>query len=284
MINEVIISRLDEIIGDYNTPFFNYLLYSYDLSLNECEVIINDLKDDISSNKVLSDNIVLTLENCFRERIVKNRKDKKIQYLVDLVDENGEFYIKYLKRYNLSDEDTDMVLKKVAERITDEDIDWFEIERYVEYYFSNSRKQASYIGDLNSIVGRNYDTLIIKNAKSKYPILTERDIVQIIFDIHADIIDAYNFTLPIKDEFLKRCMHKSEAKKAEAFENLNELVEGKGDSFNMLAKSKNLSMDESEIIVDEIKNDISKGLIEPSAIDGVFLTKRFNEYIENEKQ
>ena len=77
---------------------------------------------------------------------------------------------------------------------------------------------------------------------------------------------------------------KSEAKKADAFERLNELVEGKGDSFNMLCESKNLTYRESELIVDEIKTDISKGLVEPSRIDGVFLTKRFNEYIENEKQ
>lgn len=284
MINEVIISRLDEIIGDYNTPFFNYLLYSYDLSLNECEVIINDLKDDISSNKILSDNIVLTLENYFRKKIIKNRKDKKILYLTDLIDEGGEFYSKYLKKYDLSKENIKLIYEKVKERILDDDLDWFEIERYVEYYFSNSLKQVSYINDLNSIVGRNYDTLIIRNAKAKYPILNENDIVQIVFNIHGDIIDANDFPSPIKDEFLKRCMHKSEAKKADAFERLNELVEGKGDSFNMLCESKNLTYRESELIVDEIKTDISKGLVEPSRIDGVFLTKRFNEYIENEKQ
>ena len=213
MINEVIISRLDEIIGDYNTPFFNYLLYSYDLSLNECEVIINDLKDDISSNKILSDNIVLTLENYFRKKIIKNRKDKKILYLTDLIDESGEFYSKYLKKYDLSKDDISLIYEKVKERILDDDLDWFEIERYVEYYFSNSLKQVSYINDLNSIVGRNYDTLIIRNAKVKYPILNENDIVQIIFNIHGDIIDANDFPSPIKDEFLKRCMHKSEAKK-----------------------------------------------------------------------
>ena len=58
MINEVIINRLDELIGDYDTSFFNYLLYSYDLSLNECELIIEELKSDIDSNKFVSDNII----------------------------------------------------------------------------------------------------------------------------------------------------------------------------------------------------------------------------------
>ena len=53
MINEFNIQRLDEIIGDYDSPFFNYLLYSYDLSLNDCEVIIEDLKRDIEDNKIM---------------------------------------------------------------------------------------------------------------------------------------------------------------------------------------------------------------------------------------
>ena len=65
MINEVTISRLDELIGDYDTPFFNYLLYSYDLSLNDCEAIINDLKNDINSNRVAADNLVSTLEDYY---------------------------------------------------------------------------------------------------------------------------------------------------------------------------------------------------------------------------
>ena len=46
MINEVILKRLDELIGDFDTPFFNYLMYSYDLGLQECEEIIEKLKND----------------------------------------------------------------------------------------------------------------------------------------------------------------------------------------------------------------------------------------------
>ena len=76
MITEVMINRLDELIGDYNTPFFNYLLYSYDLTLNECEGIINELKDDISSNRVVSSNMVSTLDDYFKSKVADLEKQK----------------------------------------------------------------------------------------------------------------------------------------------------------------------------------------------------------------
>ena len=81
MINEVIISKLDELVGEYDTPFFNYLLYSYDLSLDDCEVIIDDLKSDINSNKILPQNIVLTLEDYFKSRVADLEKQQKIEFL-----------------------------------------------------------------------------------------------------------------------------------------------------------------------------------------------------------
>ena len=284
MINEVIISRLDEIIGDYDTAFFNYLLYSYDLNLNDCEVIIDNLKEDINSNKVLTDNIVLTLENYFKARVVENEKQDKIEFLTQLISKDSEFYKKYLKRYKLSDEDTALVYDRVRDKIIKDNITDFEIKRYLEYYSSNLLKQVSYISELESIVGRNFDTLRIKNALKKYPILNENDIIYIISDIRGDILDAVEFKKPIKDEFLKRCMIKSESKKASVFKKLDEVIEGNGDTFSMFLKSKNLSDRDSEIVLNQIRRDISNGLVQPNINYNVFITQRFNEYIENEKQ
>ena len=76
MITEVIIQRLDELIGEYNTPFFNYLLYSYDLSLDECEFIIEELKSDINAGNVVPDNIAKTLEDSFRSRVTSLENQK----------------------------------------------------------------------------------------------------------------------------------------------------------------------------------------------------------------
>ena len=278
MINEVIISRLEELIGDYDTPFFNYLIYSYDLTLNDCEIIIGNLKKDIKSNKVMTNNIAFTLEERFENKVLEMEKNSKLDYLTELISSDNEFYIKYLRKYNLTSDEISLIYGKVESRILRDNISDFEIKRYLEYYFANMVKQVSYISDLDWIVGRNYDTLIIQKAKKDNPILLDRDIVEVVVDIRGDIIDAVEFKKGIKNEFKKRCMLKSEAKKARALANLEDLVEGSGDSFSKLVKVKGLTPDDGKIIVDEIKQDIALGRVQPELVDNIFLTKRFNEY------
>jgi len=282
MISDVIVDRLDELIGDYDTPFFNYLLYSYDLSLEECELIVEELKGDVNSGKVITDNIVFTLEDYFKSRVASLEKQEKVNYLSSLLSEENEFFIKYLKRYGLSSKDINLIHDRVESKIINDNISDFEIKRYLEYYFANAVKQVSYINDLNRIVGRHYDTLMIRNIKRQYPILLDRDIIEIIFHIHGEIIEAKEFKNGIKNEFKRQCMIKSEDKKAQCRVRLNEFVEGSGDSFSKLVKFKRLTKKDGEIIVSEIKEDISAGLIQPEWIDSVFITKRFNDY--NERQ
>lgn len=282
MISDVIVDRLDELIGDYDTPFFNYLLYSYDLSLEECELIVEELKGDVNSGKVITDNIVLTLEDYFKSRVASLEKQEKVNYLSSLLSEENEFFVKYLKKYGLSSKDINLIHDRVESKIIEDNISDFEIKRYLEYYFANAVKQVSYINDLNRIVGRHYDTLMIRNVKRQYPILLDRDIIEIIFHIHGEIIEAKEFKNGIKNEFKRQCMIKSEDKKAQCRVRLNEFVEGSGDSFSKLVKFKRLTKKDGEIIVSEIKEDISAGLIQPEWIDSVFITKRFNDY--NERQ
>ena len=280
MINEVLISRLNNLIGEYNTPFFKYLLYSYDMSLNDCEIIINEIKEDINDNKITNDNLITIIDEYFKKNIEALQKKSKINYLDDLI--NGDFFDKYLKKYDLTQNEIDVIYEKVRIKISNDNIDEFEIKRLLRYYFLNSIKQQSYFRELNFIVGRNYDTLNIVNAKKKYPILVHSDIVEIIDFIRSDIVGAVEFKNGIKKEFFKRCMMKSEAKKAEARHNLNEFVEGCGDSFLKFLNFKNLSKKEGELIISDIQSQINNGLIQPDKLNGAFLTEKFNEYIENE--
>ena len=282
MINEVIMDRLDELVGDYDTPFFNYLLYSYDLSLNDCEQIVEELKSDINSGRLITDNVVSSLEDYFNSKVIEIEKQEKIEFLAGLISEDNDFYIKYLKRYGLAGDDINLIYERVESKILEDNISDFEIKRYLEYYFSNSVKQVSYINELNSIVGRAYDTLIIRNILKKYPILLEKDIVDIVFRIHGEIIDAHEFKKGIKHEFKRLCTIRSEDKKAQCRLKLNEFVEGSGDSFSKLIKFKKLTKRDGDIIVSQIQDDISRGLIQPDRIDSVFITKRFNDY--NERQ
>ena len=280
MIHEEIFSKIDKLIGEFNTPFFNYLHYSYNLSLNDCEMIINNIKEDIINNKLFPDNLVLTVENYFKSMINDKEKESKIDFLDDLLNQDKEFFSKFLQKYKLDSDEITIIHNKVKNKILNENISDFEIKRLLRYYFLNSTKQKSYLKDLDFIVGKNYDTLFIKNAKKKYPNLVRNDFIQIISTIKSDIIGACNFKNGIKNEFYRRCMEKSESKKAEAKIKLEKFVEGSGDSFSKLVKFKKLSKQDGEIIVSEILDDINTGLIQPEMINSIFITKRFDEYNE----
>lgn len=282
MLNEVIISKLDELIGEFNTPFFNYLLYSYNLDLNDCEMIITDLRDDINEGKITNPNVISVVDEYFKLKIIELEKKDKLEFLGQLIQEDNEFFIKYLRKYNLSDDDINVIYDKVSSKISDENITDFEIKRFLEYYFSNVIKQESYLNDLDFIVGRNYDTLIIDKAYKSYPILNQSDIYRIVSEIHSKILDAVEFKKGIKNEFLRQAMIKSEAKKARARENLSVFVEDSGDSFKKFVESKRLTKRQGEIVISEIMDDINAGLVQPDDVDSVFITNRFNEYYERQ--
>ena len=281
MINEKI-RKLDSYINEFNTPFSKYLLYSYNLSLTECECIIENIKNNINGDEITDSNIINIIDDYFKSMVIDLEKEQKIEYLNSLI--NGDFFNKYLKKYELDDDEIDVICDRVKTKILEENITDFQIKRYLRYYFLNSVKQVSYLKELNFIKGRNYDTLIIKKAKNYYPILIHADIVEIINNIKNMIIEAHDFKKSIKNEFLTACMNRSEAKKAQARLNLDKYVSGSGDSIYKLMEIKNLSKKEGEMLISEIKVDINNGLIQPEDVDGLFLTKRFNEYVENERK
>jgi hypothetical protein len=283
MISDVIISRLDELVGDFDTPFFNYLIYSYDLPINDCELIIAELKSDIRENRIIPDNVVATLQDYFKSRVTDIEKEDKISYLSRLISKDSDFYSKFLGKYGLSDDEIEIVFNRIKSRILEDNISEFEIKRYLMYYFENTVKQVKYNKDLDMIRGRSFDTLIIRNVKRKYPILLNGDIVDIYNYIREEIIDAKEFKKGIKHEFERQCLLKSEAKKADARKRLTILVEGKGDSFNKLISVKRLTRRDGDLIVSQIIEDINLGKIQPEKVNGNLLTNRFNEYIKNER-
>ena len=278
MINEVILSRLDELIGEYDTAFFKYLLYSYDLSLQECELIIHKLRNDISEGIISSDdNLVEVVEEYFRAMCLESEKREKLEYLAHLISPESDFYKRYLEKYDVSSRDLDIIYEKVEGKINEDNISDFEIKRSLEYYFSNAVKQESYIRSLEMIVGRNYDALIVEKVKREHPNIYDVDIIQITNELYAEILDGKDFT-SIKNAFFDKVMRKSEAKKAEAISKWESLVLGNGDSFNRLLETKNLSITDGEAIKRDVQSKILSGLICADRINGAFLTKLCIKY------
>lgn len=278
MFSKVMISRLDELVGDFDTHYFNYLLYSYNLDLYDCELIISKIKDDIESEVISSDdNLVEVIEDYFHAKCIENEKQDKIEYLALLMNEDNEFYIKFLKKYELNSRDMDMIYDKVRQHILEDNITDFEIRRSLEYYFSNAVKQESYVRTLKLLVGDSYDSLTVKSVKRQYPNIQDSDIYQISNELYSEILDAKDFT-NIKGAFFDKVMRRSEAKKAEAIEKWDSLVLGNGDSFNRLLENKDLTLSDGENIKRDVRSRILNGLICADIIDGVFLTKICNSY------
>ncbi|WP_295113906.1 hypothetical protein [uncultured Methanobrevibacter sp.] len=273
MINEVILSRLDELIGEFDTPFFKYLLYSYDLTLRDCELVISKLKSDISDGIVSSDdNLVEVVEEYFRGMCLETEKRGKMEYLASLINDKSDFYRKFLAKYDVSSKDIDVIYTKIETRIAEDNISDYEIKRSLEYYFSNAVKQDSYIRSLEMIVGRNYDALTVTRIKREYPNIYIADIISIANELYGEILDGKNFK-SIKNAFFDKVMRKSEAKKAEAISKWDSLVLGNGDSFNKLLETKKLTIDDGEAIKRDVRSKILNGLLCADRIDGAFLTR-----------
>ena len=278
MFSEVMISRLDELVGDFDTHYFNYLLYSYDLDLYDCELIISKIKNDIESEVISSDdNLVEVIEDYFHAKCIENEKQDKIEYLALLMDEGNDFYVRFLAKHGLNSQERDMIYDKVRSRILEDNITDFEIRRSLEYYFYNAVKQESYVRTLKLLVGDNYDSLTVKSVKRQYPNIHDDDIYRISNDLYSEILDAHDFS-NIKSAFFDKVMRRSEAKKAEAIEKWDSLVLGNGDSFNKLLENKHLTLNDGENIKRDVRSRILNGLICADRIDGVFLTNICNNY------
>ena len=279
--SEVIMSRLDELIGEYDTPFFNYLIYSYDLTLEDCELIISKIRKDISDERISGDdNLVSVVQNYFTDKIRENERIEKLEYLSELMDENGDFYSRFLSGYDVSPRDVNIIYGKLETKITEENITDYQIRRDLEYYFSNAVRQGSYIASLKKIVG-DYDTLMIKKIQRDYPNIHLNDLFTITNDLYSEILEGINFPNGIKTAFLRKVMNRSETKKADAIKKWEKLVLGNGDSFSQLLESKNLTAEDGEAIKTDIRARILDGLLCADRIDGVFLTKICINYSES---
>ena len=278
MINNVLISRLDELIGDFDTPFFNYLLYSYNLELNESEEIIEDLKRDINDNKISADNLIGVVDDYFQHKVIDLEKRDKLNYLNQLMDRNNEFFTKYLEKYRVSNDDITRIHDKIKNEILENNITDFEIKRSLEYYFSNVVKKEKLLNELKFLSGKNYDALFVKNLQKKYPNLTSNDFYKIFRETYNEILDDKEFKTDLKKEVEDKAMRKSEVKKAEAIKKLESFTDGSGDSFEKLLEIKNLTVSDGKKIEDEIKDKIFKGHLTADKITNVYLTIYCNNF------
>ena len=269
-------NELNILVGDYNTNYFKFLLYSYNLSLNEGKLIIKNISNNFKGEDV---NLIQLIEDSFRQKLIDLEKKDKINYLNQLMSPDDEFYITYLNNYKLSKKFIRLIHDKIENEIYEDNIEYFIIKRNLTDYFYNKKFYHQNMNKLKNIKGKNYNSPVIRLALKKYNNISIRDIKETILLMENEILDGETYNNDFRKAFDRKLLKKSEKKKAEARETFNYFLDDYGDSFKVLLEKNNLTWDDGKIIIDEIYESIYLGELQKEKITSGFI---FN-YIRNWK-
>lgn len=268
-------NELNILIGDYNTNYFKYLLYSYNLSLNEGKLIIEDISNNFKGEDV---NLIQLIEDSFQQKIVDLEKKDKINYLNQLMSNDNEFHVTYLNNYKLSNKFIQLIHDKIENEIYENNIEYFIIKRNLIDYFYNKKFYHQNMNKLKIIKGRDYNSPVIRLALKKYNNMSIDDIKEIILIMENEILDGETYNNDFRKAFDYKLLRKSEKKKAEAREAFNYFLDD-GDFFKILLEKNNLTWDDGKIIIDEIYESIYSGELQKEKISSGFVLN----YIRNWK-
>lgn len=268
-------NELNILIGDYNTNYFKYLLYSYNLSLNEGKLIIEDISNNFKGEDV---NLIQLIEDSFQQKIVDLEKKDKINYLNQLMSNDNEFHVTYLNNYKLSNKFIQLIHDKIENEIYENNIEYFIIKRNLIDYFYNKKFYHQNMNKLKIIKGRDYNSPVIRLALKKYNNMSIDDIKEIILIMENEILDGETYNNDFRKAFDYKLLRKSEKKKAEAREAFNYFLDD-GDFFKILLEKNNLTWDDGKIIIDEIYESIYSGELQKEKINSGFVLN----YIRNWK-
>lgn len=261
-------NELNVLVGKYDTNYFRYLLYSYNLSLNEGKLIIEDISNKFDGSDV---NLIRLIEDSFRQKIIEIEKNDKVNYLNELISKDNPFYITYLDDYKLSNKFIKLIHDKIENEINENNIEYFMIKRNLKDYFHNKKFYRRYINKLNVIKGRNYDSRIIKKSLNEFNNISLSDVEVCIHEMEDEILDGETYNDDIRKAFNSKLMKKSEKKKADAHGELNHYLDDYGDSFKNILKKFNLTWDDGLIIIDEINTSINDGNLQAEQINPGFV-------------
>ena len=268
-------NEMNSLVGDYNSNYFRYLLYSYNLSLNDGKLIIKEITNDFDGGDV---NLINLIEESFEQKIIDFEKKDKINYLNNLISYESDFYKENLQEYNLSERFINLVFEKIKNEINDNNIDYFIIKRNLKDYFYNKKFYGSYMKQLKNIKGKNYDSLIIRKTLKDYININLNDIKYCIHEMEIEILDGENYNNNIRKGFNRKIIQKSEKKKADARTVFDNIFYDYGDSFKVLLEKNGLTWKDGEIIKKEIYNSIYSGELLAEKINAGFIFRYIKEW------
>ena len=121
-------NHLDNLIGDCDTPYFNYLISSSNLIPSEGMKIIEHIKVDIDTGKIINkDEIYSCLKKYFNEKNDRILKEKKINSLDRLFSEDNYFFPD-LKKYHLNRKEQNDIKEQLSHDIMASNLSEYELQ------------------------------------------------------------------------------------------------------------------------------------------------------------
>ena len=276
MVNQCLLDELNLLIGNLDSPYFKYLLFSHKLTQSEGEEIVQKIKSKIENDELIDD-LIDTLEDSCQKKVLNIEKSEKINYLNDLINKENNFYIKYLKDFQLNNKESLEVHEKIKTEIESKNINYYEIQRNLKDYYKNKVFQRTYFNRLLSVTGYNCDSIHIKKILRKYNNIDKDDLIKLIEEIKKEIYDGKEFG-DFKKLFNNRVEIISEKKKAAAKKQFESFIFDFGDIFKNILKDNNLTWDDGQVIINEVNTLINEGKIIEEEIDGMFVVNYVKEW------
>lgn len=238
--------------------YFNYLLYSYQLSPEDGEDIIYQIKEDLIEGKINEFTFINKLEHYCNLQIINNEKEEKIRFLYTLLDSDDYFINKIKKQYKL----TNIEIVTIAERV-EEDIELNNIPLYIVKRNFKKYARENYFIKKNlkelDLYSSNINNLFITKKLEKVKNISLEEVKDIINNLKKHIRQGKYFTSNMRAVITIEIEIASNNKKIKAQKQLSNFYEKSQESFDNLLKHHDLTFEDKEKLIKRLETQIAEG-------------------------
>ena len=250
--------------------YFDYLLYSYQLSQEDGEEIIYQLKDDLYEGEINEFTLINKLEYYCNLQIINNEKEEKIRFLYTLIDSEDYIITKIKKQNKLTNSDILTIAEKIESDIERENIPKYLIKRYLENYSRQNYFINKNLKELKKFSSQ-LDNVFINKTLKKVGNMNYTDVRNIISDLETKIKNGDYYTSNMKTILTAEIEIESKNKKIRAQKQLSNLYEKSEESFNNLLNNYNLTFEDKEKMINRLEELISEGKLQQKEVKSTLI-------------
>ena len=266
--------NLERLIGNCNSSYYKYLIYSSNLTHQDGITIIKQIKHEIDNNAIKNnEELYQKLKEYFNEQNEIIQKEKKIESLDELFSEENYFFSDLKKKYHLNRKEINDIKDLLVKEINKCNLNDYEIKVHLEMHFKRRVSFKKQKAKVNNCSKNNYDNDFIKNLLNIYPnIDLNDDIIPIFKDINKQIENGVEFD-NIELVIQKKINNLSTLKIVYAQEKLDDFI-----LFNNIFDKYELPDEIFDKIIENIYLDINQCKITSKKITEEYIELKCKEY------